>query len=288
MRKGIILSGGSGTRLYPMTQSISKQLLPIYDKPMIFYSLSMLMYASIREILIISTPDHVQLYKNLLGNGSRYGLKITYAIQKKPNGIAESFLIAEKFLSGHKSTLILGDNFFYGYDFEKLFQTVNDDGATIFGCTVNKPEAYGVLEFNDKNKVIKIVEKPKFPKSNIAVTGLYFFDEFAPELVKSLKFSNRGELEITDLNNIYINNNKLNLITLDKNFTWMDAGTPDTLLSASMFVSAIQNRQSVKIACLEEIALKKQWISKDLLYNSIKDKPNCDYINYLKLLIEKN
>ncbi len=287
MRKGIILSGGSGTRLYPTTKSISKQLLPIYDKPMIFYSLSILMYASIQEILIISSPHHINLYKSLLGDGSNYGLNISYKIQKEPNGIAESLLIGEEFLSGDKSALILGDNFFYGLDFEKLFKNVKQDGATIFGCYVNKPENYGVIEFDKANKINKIVEKPKIAKSNIAVTGLYFFDEFATQHVKKLKISSRGELEITDLNNIYLQKKKLNLINLDKNFTWMDAGTPETLLSASMFVSAIQNRQGIKIACLEEIAFKKKWINKKTIENFIKDSPDCDYLNYVKSLIDR-
>ena len=287
MRKGIILSGGNGTRLYPSTKSLSKQMLPIYDKPMIYYSLNVLMLASIREILIISSIDHIDFYKSLFGNGSHLGIKLTYEVQSKPNGIAEAFIIGEKFLDGNESTLILGDNFFYGVDFENIFKNIDQNGATIFGCHVNNPEAYGVIQFNEHNEITNIIEKPKNPPSDIAVTGMYFYDKFAPKYVKELNPSKRGELEITDLNKIYLKKNNLKLIKLDKSFAWMDAGTHENLLSTSMLVSTIQKRQGIMIACLEELALNNKWINKKKLKAHLDDMPKSEYSSYLKKIIDR-
>ena len=263
MRKGIILAGGTGTRLMPATTSISKQLLPVYDKPMIYYPLATLMSLSICEILIISTIQDISLYKTLLKNGKQWGLKLKYCVQKKPDGIAQAFLLAKDFLGDHSNALILGDNIFYGGNLQDILEKANQkkEGATIFAYKVQKPNQYGVIEF-DGDKISRIVEKPKITKSNLAITGVYFFDKNVSSYSRNLKKSDRGEYEITDLINIYLMNNKLDVGFFNDGVTWLDAGTHDTLLEASQFVSTIEKRQGTKIACLEEIAYRQGWIDK--------------------------
>ena len=262
-RKGLILAGGSGTRLYPVTQSISKQLLPIYDKPMIYYSLSTLMLAGIRNILLISTPHDTPHFEALLNDGSQWGINIQYCIQSSPDGIAQAFILGESFIGNHNSTLVLGDNIFYGHDFYQLLLNAGnrEDGATIFTYHVQDPERYGVAEFDKTNKVISLEEKPLKPKSNFAVTGLYFYDREVIELAKNLKPSKRGELEITDLNQVYLSKNKLHLEVMGRGYAWLDTGTHESLLEAGQFIATLENRQGLKVACPEEIAYRQQWIT---------------------------
>jgi len=287
-RKGIILAGGSGTRLYPVTQAISKQLLPVYDKPMIYYPLTTLMLGDIREILIISTPEDLPQFKNLLGDGSQWGLKLSYTVQPSPDGLAQAFILGEDFIGDDVSTLILGDNIFYGHDLEQLLVSANtrETGATVFAYHVNDPERYGVAEFNTNNQVVSLEEKPKQPKSNYAVTGLYFYDQKVIELAKSLKPSAREELEITDLNKLYLENNELFVEMMDRGYSWLDTGTHDSLLDAGQFISTIENRQGLKVACPEEIAYRKRWITKTDLENLAKPLLKNQYGDYLLKLIK--
>ncbi|MFA5815918.1 MAG: glucose-1-phosphate thymidylyltransferase RfbA [Bacteroidales bacterium] len=265
--KGIILAGGAGTRLYPLTKSISKQIVPIYDKPMIYYPLSVLMLAGLREILVISTPKDLHLYQDLFGTGEHLGLKISYAEQPSPDGLAQAFLIGEEFLEGDEACLVLGDNIFYGYNFGKIVEDAAQlkSGAIVFGYYVTDPERYGVAEFDDTGKVLSIEEKPVTPKSNYAVTGLYFYDKTVVTKAKSLKPSVRGELEITDLNRLYLEEKSLQVSLLGRGMAWLDTGTHDSLLQASNFISTIEQRQGLKVACIEEIAYKKGYISQQEL-----------------------
>tara|TARA_B100001093_G_scaffold486949_1_gene522763 strand:+ start:7641 stop:8504 length:864 start_codon:yes stop_codon:yes gene_type:complete len=284
-RKGIILAGGSGSRLYPSTVSISKQIIPIYDKPMIYYPLSTLMLANIKEILVISSPDHIGYFETLLKNGSRFGLNIDYAIQDSPDGLAQALIIAEDFLSGNPSCLVLGDNIFYGAGLSSILQNASKDfeNSSIFAYKVSDPQRFGVAEIDSKNRVISIEEKPDIPKSSYAVTGLYFYDSKASEYARSLSPSKRGELEITDLNNIYLETRKLKAIQLSKGYAWLDTGTPESLLDASNFIHTIEKRQGSKISCPEEIALEKGWITKKGLLEDI-GKINNPYNDYLRNL----
>jgi len=289
MKKGIILAGGKGTRLYPITQCVSKQLLPIYDKPMIYYSLSTLMLACIRDVLIISTPQDTDLYKKLLGDGSDLGMNIKYEIQKQANGLAEAFLIGEEFIDEENVALILGDNFFYGQNFSSILKKATlNKGATIFLYPVKKPSAYGVVGFDKQNRITSIEEKPDFPKSDLAVTGLYFYDKNVCEYSKLLSPSSRGELEITYLNRIYLEEKSLNSEMLSNGFAWMDAGTFDGLQYVGQFVSSIQSRQSEKIGCIEEIAYNNGWINHDQIECFIKSIGENEYSNYLKKIIAKD
>lgn len=285
--KGIVLSGGAGSRLQPCTSCVSKQLLPVYDKPMIFYPISVLMLAGIREILVISTPDDLPLFKRLLGDGSNLGVKFEYKEQKEPNGIAEAFLLGEQFLNGEPVCLVLGDNIFYG---ERLPEKLRDaqkntNGATLFGYRVSDPERFGVIEFDKSKKVLSIEEKPTKPKSEFVATGLYFYDSNVVEYAKSIKPSARGELEITDINQIYLENSQLNVDLLGRGFTWLDSGTHDSLLGASQFVQMVQQRQGYAIACLEEIAFNSGWIDKASIEESIKRYKNSGYADFLKKLL---
>ena len=286
-RKGIILAGGSGTRLYPVTHTISKQLLPVYDKPMIYYPLTTLMLGDIRDILIISTPQDLPQFENLLGDGFQWGLKLSYTAQPSPDGLAQAFILGEDFIGDDVSTLILGDNIFYGHDLEHLLHSANtrQSGATVFAYHVNDPERYGVVEFNKDNQVISLEDKPKQPKSNYAVTGLYFYDQKVVELAKNLKPSARGELEITDLNKLYLDKNELYVEMMDRGYAWLDTGTHDSLLDAGQFISTIENRQGLKVACPEEIAYRKQWITQTDLENLAKPLLKNQYGEYLLKLI---
>lgn len=287
--KGIILAGGSGTRLYPITRSISKQIIPVYDKPMIYYPLSVLMLAGIREILIISTPEDIGLYEKLFGDGSQLGLKLAYKIQPSPDGLAQAFILGEEFIGDDNVCMILGDNIFYGYKFRRILEEAAtlEDGAIVFGYYVNDPERYGVVEFDETGKVISIEEKPEEPKSNYAVTGLYFYSNDVVEKAKGLKPSKRGELEITDLNRLYLEEKRLNVELLSRGFAWLDTGTHDSLLQASNFISTIEQRQGLKVSCIEEIAWKKGYISTEQLIELAKPLSKNQYGEYLLKIADK-
>lgn len=287
-RKGIILAGGSGTRLHPLTIHTSKQLLPIYDKPMIYYPLCTLISSGVKDILIISTSHDLDNYKKLLGNGHKWGINICYEVQPNPDGLAQALIIGEDFINNHPSVLILGDNFFYGSGLDRILKNVNDihqDGATVFAYAVKDPERYGVVDFNENGKVLSIEEKPIQPKSNFAITGLYFYDSNASTYAKNLKPSSRGELEITDLNNCYINEDSLRVEKLDSGHAWFDMGTHDSLLDASIFVKSLEKRQGSKIACPEEIAYRNNLISSEELNSIINDYKGSSYGDYLKELL---
>ena len=287
--KGIVLAGGSGTRLYPITEGISKQLLPIYDKPMIYYPISVLMLANIDEILIISTPNDIDSYKRLLGNGKNFGIKIEYAVQENPDGLAQAFTIGESFIGQDNVSLILGDNIFYGQYFSNILEsaTQKSSGATIFGYHVKDPERFGVAELDEAGKIISIQEKPLNPKSNYAITGLYFYDNKVVDIAKKIKPSSRGELEITDVNNAYLSQGSLDIEILGRGFTWLDSGTHDSLLEASQFVQAVEERQGLKLACLEEIGFEKEWLDESVLLKRAKKIKNNQYGDYLFNLIKK-
>lgn len=289
--KGIVLAGGKGTRLYPLTKVMSKQLLPVYDKPLIYYPLSVLMLAGIREILIISTPEDIPRFKSFFGDGSDYGLAISYKVQKDPNGLAEAFILGEEFIDGDDVCMILGDNIFYGHDFVNILKdaVVNikkDGGGLVFGYRVKDPERYGVVEFDAAGKAISIEEKPLKPKSNYAVVGLYLYDNSVVDIAKNLKPSSRGELEITDVNRIYLESNKLQVMNLGRGFAWLDTGTHESLLDAAYFVKTIEERQGVKISCIEEIAYLKGWISREQLAKLAEQLKSNQYGEYLKGILK--
>jgi glucose-1-phosphate thymidylyltransferase len=286
--KGIILAGGAGTRLYPITQSISKQIIPIYDKPMIYYPLSVLMLAGIRDILIISTPKDIHLYQDLFFDGSQLGINIQYAIQPSPDGLAQAFIIGEKFIGDDEVCLVLGDNIFYGYGFsgQLMKAAQNRDGAVVFGYYVNDPERYGVVEFSEDGRVLSIEEKPSEPKSNFAVTGLYFYSNDVIEKAKNLKPSPRGELEITDLNRLYLDEKRLKVELMGRGMAWLDTGTHESLMQASNFIATIEQRQGLKVACLEEIAYSKGWIDKNQVEKLAYPLRNNQYGKYLLNLIK--
>lgn len=287
--KGIVLAGGSGTRLYPVTKAISKQITPIYDKPLIYYPLSVLMLAGIKDILVISTPRDIGTFEELLGNGSDLGLRIEYAIQEHPNGLAEAFIIGENFIGNDACALVLGDNMFYGHGFTGIVKEAakRETGATIFGYYVNDPKSFGVVEFDSNGKAISLEEKPKIPKSNFAIPGLYFYDNSVIEKAKMVKPSKRGELEITTLNEMYLNEGTLNVLSLGRGMAWLDTGTHDGLLEASNFVKTIQSRQGIMVACLEEIAYGNRWISKEKVGELAKPLLKSDYGKYLMNLIKE-
>jgi glucose-1-phosphate thymidylyltransferase len=287
--KGIILAGGSGTRLHPLTLSISKQLMPIYDKPMIYYPLSTLMYAGINEVLIISTPKDLPLFKTLLGDGKKYGCSFEYAVQDQPNGLAEAFIIGEKFIGSDKVALILGDNIFYGTGLEKLLQTNNNpDGGIIYAYRVNDAERYGVVEFNQEGKAISIEEKPEHPKSNYAVPGIYFYDNTVVEIAKNIKPSHRGELEITDINKEYLKQGKLSVSILDRGTAWLDTGTFQSLMQASQFVEVIEQRQGLKVGAIEGVAFEMGYIDESQLKTLIEPLLKSGYSENLMQLLNKN
>ena len=288
--KGIVLAGGSGTRLYPLTRVTSKQLLPIYDKPMIYYPLSTLMLAGIKDILIISTPKDTPRFKELLSDGSDFGINLTYAVQESPDGLAQAFLIGEEFIGDDSCAMVLGDNIFYGNGFSNLLvgarEKANNGLATVFGIYVNDPERFGVVEFDENGKALSIEEKPTNPKSNYAVTGLYFYPKGVSKMAKEVKPSFRGELEITTLNQMYLDKNELNVEIFGRGYTWLDTGTMDSLAEACNFVRTVQNLQGVGISVLEEIAYKNKWISKEQLLNSIEKYGKSEYATHLKRVIE--
>ncbi|UCH14328.1 MAG: glucose-1-phosphate thymidylyltransferase RfbA [Bacteroidales bacterium] len=286
--KGIILAGGEGTRLYPITRSISKQIIPVYDKPMIYYPLSVLMLAGIQEILIISTPKDIHLYEDLLGNGNNLGLKIIYKVQPAPEGLAQAFIIGEEFVGTDKACLVLGDNIFYGHDFgKKLLKIAQfEDGAIIFGYYVNDPERYGVVEFNSKGEVLSIEEKPENPKSNYSITGLYFYSNDVIEKAKSLKPSARGELEITDLNRLYLDEKRLKVEIMGRGIAWLDTGTHESLLQAGNYIQTIEQRQGLKISCIEEIAYKRGFINREQLIKLAHPLLKSQYGKYLMDIAE--
>ncbi len=287
-RKGIVLAGGSGTRLHPVTKSISKQLLPVYDKPMIYYPISVLMLAGIKEILIISTPHDLPQYQRLLGDGTQFGVEFSYAEQPKPEGLAQAFIIGEAFIGSDDVALVLGDNIFYGQGFSPKLKSAmsQTSGATVFGYEVHDPERYGIVEFNEEGRAVSIEEKPAHPKSNFAVTGLYFYDNDVVSIAKSVKPSDRGELEITSVNQEYLERNTLKVEILGRGHTWLDTGTHESLLEASMFIKTIEHHQGFKVACLEEIAFLKQWISSDDLKQRASSMNGTPYSQYLLRLLK--
>lgn len=287
--KGIILAGGSGTRLFPMTKVISKQLVPIYDKPMIYYPLSVLMLAGIKEVLIISNPEYIDLYRNLLEDGSKIGMKFTYIVQDKPRGLADAFIVGEDFIGDDNVCLILGDNVFYSQGFSGILKKAEqlEKGGLIFGYYVNNPEEFGVIEFNNEMKAVSIEEKPQNPKSHYAVPGLYFYDNNVINIAKNVKPSSRGEIEITSVNNAYLESGDLKVELLGRGFAWLDTGTPDGLLEASNFVRTLQKRQGLQVACLEEIAYKNKWITKEELTQLALNQEKTDYGKYLIRIINE-